>query len=361
MSRLLRLAQNNINATQNNINEEQMIDIVNYINKEATKIIRDFKSFLDLMAKINRLIINVNDTYNLNPAIKKFTMQEFAKATFFGFDVIYQRISYQDLNNIAKNIEKLKDINISNDFNKLDINEREEICKIIFNNIDTTQIKEEMFDHIGSLISDKVSVAISNRDYFSYYMDIMYSFINSNYRVKQDKPLHHSFLMAWIRTNQNNIIQKINNIIHNTVPITYDNYASYDDDQNLNEKGTNPNTWVTYTDKQDPIHGIRESDIAPMYFSSIRLSPLVVLDNEVLFSDDKEMHHNDLINKYKQEHQINESTEGLAYTGGVKSILEEFGAQNMAIGSLFQGKIALLEYITDGNFATNYKIIYWYN
>ena len=33
----------------------------------------------------------------------------------------------------------------------------------------------------------------------------------------------------------------------------------------------------------------------------------------------------------------------------------------MAIGSLFNGKVALLEYITDGKLATNYKIIYWYN
>lgn len=369
MSRLLRLAQNNfadnfsndfdnlftdksstnkssINESKNNFNNAQMDEIVKYINKEVAKILREYNSFLDLMSKINRLIININNMYDLDPQIKKFTIQEFAKTTFSGFESIYQQISTQNLDNLATNISKLKDINIDDDFNKLDANDRKKICNIIVNNIDTSLIQMEMLEALGIAFGDKVEEVIAN-DHWSYFISIKYDSFHTDSRTKRTKSLS-SFLIAWIRTNQNNVIRKINNIIHNTVPITYDNYASYDDDINYNENGTDPNAWVTYSDEEDPIHDVRESNVAPMYFSTIRLSPLVVLDDEVLFSEDKEMHHNDLINDYKQKHHIDEQTTSLAYTDGPKSILEEFGAQNMAIGSLFQGKVALLEYITDG-------------
>ena len=336
-------ARHSIKTENEYLMNDQVLDIIHFVTTQFKKIAAQNKSFKVTFYEINKIINALNKKYKLSSKMTEFTINEFAKITYNGFESIYDNIQHQELDNLTQDSNDLKNIYIDNDFNQLDITEQTRICKFIINNINTNILRESVFEMIGLTLCDKLSECIDNFDY-SRINDVVYS----AYSLYSEKPLHESYLIAWLQFNMPNAYRKINNIIHNTVPIIINNFASYDDDMSINENGTDPNTWITYTDKQDPVHGLRESNIAPIYFSNIRISPLVVLDNEVLYSEDSKKHHNDLINDYKEKMNLNERDSELAFTEGTKSILEEFGAQNMAIGSLFQGKIALLEYITDG-------------
>ena len=331
MNRILyHLAANNINK-----------QIFNYIKNEANKNILKNNSFLTMFGSINRLIININNEFKITPEIKKFNGIEFANITYV-MQEIYDRISTQTIDKINTNSKIFDNIDISN-ITQLDPNELSRLCKFIVNHIDTKPIYKEVLYYIAVELVDRIAESVEN---FGRYALPLADFFNDNTPIHD---LPESYFVTWIRTNQLKIKEILDKLIHNTIPILYDNYIDYDFSEEVNENGTSPNTWIEYSDEQDPIHGMRESDIAPTYFSNIRISPLVVLDQKVLKSRNSKAHHNELIDNYREELKLKENDDNeLAYTSGTETILEEFGAKNMAIGSLFNGNVALLEYITDG-------------
>lgn len=334
-------------ADNNNLTEKMAFDIAEYAAKKFNLVIKNNNRFLNLLGGINRVIINCNNKFNLPSEIERFTAMKFAKLTYKGFTDTYNYIRTQTMPNIASNLQILKDINIDKN---LDSNKREKIFKIICDNLVTKDLQFEILYSIHTSIYDIFDTALYSILSNSFQRNNICRLIANSFSPRQSNNQLNlvTFFSAWVQFYPNNFIEKINNIIHDTVPIRYNNLANYDDNPNLDENGTNPNTWIKYTDKEDPKHGIQISDAAPIYFSKIRISPLVVLDNEVLFSENSSAHHNDLINSYKTKIKKDADTDNLEYTDGVQSILEELGAHNMGVGSLFNGTIALLEYVTDG-------------
>ena len=85
------------------------------------------------------------------------------------------------------------------------------------------------------------------------------------------------------------------------------------------------------------------SSMNPLAFSEDRISPLIVIDNDVLIGNNS-MHHESLIEKYKEKHHLTDDdiNSRVAYDEGY----DQFEGKNVGVGSLFNGKVALLEYVT---------------
>jgi len=85
------------------------------------------------------------------------------------------------------------------------------------------------------------------------------------------------------------------------------------------------------------------SSMNPLAFSIDRISPLIVIDNDVLIGNNS-IHHADLIDQYKEKHHLtdNDIDSDVAYGSGY----DQFDDKNVGVGSLFNGKVALLEYVT---------------
>jgi len=85
------------------------------------------------------------------------------------------------------------------------------------------------------------------------------------------------------------------------------------------------------------------SSINPLGFSGDRVSPLIVIDDDVLIGNNS-MHHFELIEKYKEKHHLTDEDidSDVAYENGY----DQFDGKNVGVGSLFNGKVALLEYVT---------------
>jgi len=93
----------------------------------------------------------------------------------------------------------------------------------------------------------------------------------------------------------------------------------------------------------DDINDEFMSSKSPFDFSEDRISPLIIIDDDVLIGNNS-IHHADLIEQYKKKHHLTDDDlySDVAYDNGY----DQFDGKNVGVGSLFNGKVALLEYVT---------------
>ena len=140
------------------------------------------------------------------------------------------------------------------------------------------------------------------------------------------------YIYDYILTNE---FQKFKNIFSTLIKEkikrikTVDNLSMYD-----------PNEMYKVNDN---INDEFISSMNPLAFSVDRISPLIVIDNDVLIGNNS-IHHEDLIEQYKKKHHLTDDDikSNVMYDIGY----DQFNGKNVGVGSLFNGKVALLEYVT---------------
>lgn len=96
-------------------------------------------------------------------------------------------------------------------------------------------------------------------------------------------------------------------------------------------------------DKKDKIQYVNKTALE---FPPIRTAPIVIMD-DLPFTGMQKEQHTDILNRLREKCKNGTETR-LKYNSEGKTILEEFGVNNLGLGSTFN-KIVLLEYITDGS------------
>ena len=317
INNLLNEYTNYINKNLNNVNIHKLIyiKIQNILPRKISKFVlnnyeidNDLENLLKQIIKYNFNFENYDYNNKILTYINNFIFSlkqnnlEYIKSNY-NFDNIFNKEKNFILDNMNKNaknilkgrIEDLQKITLDNKITNI-----KQFIKYIKNH------KEQFVQLYGKEI---IGIIMPYKICKQY-----------NYTMQETR-LFVSYLFKTL-----NIIDYIINAI-----------KSLNQDQLFSKFIGDPWEFINFKDNTSN-KNIVYSTRSPYDFSADRSGPLVIIENEVLRGNNDDLpHHNDILRKFKKEHEIEDDSEA-AYNQGY----EEYN--NVGVGSEFDN-IALLEFI----------------